>query len=124
MQVTSLRSEEAGYIDNSFPTIAGFRSNGAIVHYRAEPNSALTIDPNGLLLIDSGAATQRETFAASSIAVDASRGIARARLRTMGRVEGNVAKNSAKEWTLETAGDECFRRRRERGARRGTLSIL
>lgn len=39
----------------SFPTIAGFAANGAIVHYRATKETNAKIIPNGLLLIDSGA---------------------------------------------------------------------
>jgi Xaa-Pro aminopeptidase len=38
----------------SFATIAGSGSNGAIVHYRATPESNRTLDPNSLFLIDSG----------------------------------------------------------------------
>ena len=39
----------------SFPTIAGFAANGAIVHYRSSPASNRTFQPGGLLLLDSGA---------------------------------------------------------------------
>jgi Xaa-Pro aminopeptidase len=39
----------------SFPTIAGFAANGAIVHYRATQQSNAHIKPNDLLLVDSGA---------------------------------------------------------------------
>ena len=39
----------------SFPTIAGFKEHGAIIHYRAMPQSVSAITGNGLLLVDSGA---------------------------------------------------------------------
>ena len=39
----------------SFPTIAGFAANGAIVHYRATEETNASIKANGLLLVDSGA---------------------------------------------------------------------
>ncbi len=38
----------------SFDTIAGYKGNGAIVHYSAKPETAATIYPEGILLIDSG----------------------------------------------------------------------
>ncbi|MGL1893315.1 MAG: aminopeptidase P family protein [Spirochaetaceae bacterium] len=43
-----------GCVDESFDPIIGYRSNGALCHYSAEEDSALTIGPEGLLLIDSG----------------------------------------------------------------------
>ncbi|MBD3307952.1 M24 family metallopeptidase [candidate division KSB3 bacterium] len=39
----------------SFSPIAGYQANGAMCHYRAMPDTALTIKPEGLLLVDSGA---------------------------------------------------------------------
>lgn len=41
--------------DSSFETICGWAANGAIVHYRAEKDTAATVSGSGLLLIDSGA---------------------------------------------------------------------
>ncbi len=38
----------------SFPTISGFSSNGAIVHYKPSQKSNKKIRPNSLLLVDSG----------------------------------------------------------------------
>lgn len=52
---TCFRSEGAMYVDNSFEMIAGYGPHGAIVHYSATPESSSTIEPHGLLLIDSGA---------------------------------------------------------------------
>lgn len=53
--LTRRRSEQPLYFDDSFGTIAGYRGHGAIVHYEATPESDSTIEPEGLLLIDSGA---------------------------------------------------------------------
>jgi Xaa-Pro aminopeptidase len=41
--------------DLSFPTISGAGSNGAIVHYRATPESEKRLEPGTLFLLDSGA---------------------------------------------------------------------
>lgn len=49
------RSMHPLYVDDSFGTIAGYKSHGAIVHYEADEDSDATILPEGLLLIDSGA---------------------------------------------------------------------
>lgn len=42
------------FTDESFATIAGWKGNGAIVHYHAEPGECAKIDTNGVLLLDSG----------------------------------------------------------------------
>jgi len=55
LKLTELRSSQEGYVADSFPTIAGFRENGAIIHYRAPKNGSKTISGDGMLLIDSGA---------------------------------------------------------------------
>lgn len=52
---TKFRAEGALYVDNSFEMIAGYGPHGAIVHYSATPESSSTIEPHGLLLVDSGA---------------------------------------------------------------------
>jgi len=41
--------------DLSFPTISGAGSNGAIVHYRASPETEKRLEPGSLYLLDSGA---------------------------------------------------------------------
>ncbi len=41
--------------DLSFPTISGAGANGAIVHYRASPQSERRLEPGALYLVDSGA---------------------------------------------------------------------
>jgi len=54
-QITAFRAQREGYLENSFPTIAGFGENGAIIHYRATRPSAARVDRSKMLLIDSGA---------------------------------------------------------------------
>ncbi len=53
-KLEGFRKESKDYIEPSFPTIAGFASNGAIVHYRASTQTDKAIEDNGLLLVDSG----------------------------------------------------------------------
>ncbi len=52
--ITSARARRPGFVSPSFGTIAGFNANGAIMHYRAHPESHAVIEGDGLLLIDSG----------------------------------------------------------------------
>lgn len=52
---TKYRSEHPLYFDDSFGTIAGYREHGAIVHYEATEDTNATLQPEGLLLVDSGA---------------------------------------------------------------------
>ncbi len=49
------RSEQQLYFGESFETIAGYASHGAIIHYAATKESNAEINREGLLLIDSGA---------------------------------------------------------------------
>ena len=49
------RSEQAHFFSESFETIAGYGPHGAIVHYAASEESNVTICPEGILLIDTGA---------------------------------------------------------------------
>lgn len=53
--LTHFRSQSPMYFDDSFGTIAGYRGHGAIVHYEAEEATESVLEPDGLLLIDSGA---------------------------------------------------------------------
>ena len=48
------RASRAGFMGQSFGTIAGYNANGAMPHYHATPESDAVIEGNGLLLIDSG----------------------------------------------------------------------
>lgn len=55
LKLTEIRKKQDGYVMDSFHTIAAFKENGAIVHYRPTSEDSKLIDSNGLLLIDSGA---------------------------------------------------------------------
>jgi Xaa-Pro aminopeptidase len=48
------RARRPGFVSPSFATIAGFRANGAIVHYQAPETSSASIERDVLVLIDSG----------------------------------------------------------------------
>ncbi|KAI8470117.1 MAG: hypothetical protein J3K34DRAFT_459008 [Monoraphidium minutum] len=54
LQLTGRRRQQAGFIEPSFPTIAGADSNGAVIHYRAKEETAKTVSSSTLLLLDSG----------------------------------------------------------------------
>lgn len=49
------RAKSELYRGDSFEMICGYREHGAIVHYSATPESASTLQGEGLLLVDSGA---------------------------------------------------------------------
>lgn len=53
-ELTARRAAQQGFIEPSFPTIAGAGPNGAIIHYRAQEESAKTVDSTTMLLLDSG----------------------------------------------------------------------
>ncbi|WP_263081365.1 aminopeptidase P family protein [Endozoicomonas sp. Mp262] len=53
-KLEGFRAESPEFKGPSFPTIAGYGPNGAICHYRAEKATCLTVEPRGLLLVDSG----------------------------------------------------------------------
>ncbi len=53
-ELTAARARRPGFVSPSFGTIAGFRANGAIMHYRATEAAHAVIEGDGLLLIDSG----------------------------------------------------------------------
>ena len=50
----SMRKAQDGFIDLSFDTISGYMSNGAIIHYKATPETDKALEPKGFLLVDSG----------------------------------------------------------------------
>ena len=52
--ITAARARRPHFVSPSFGTIAGFRANGAIMHYRATEAHHAVIEGDGLLLIDSG----------------------------------------------------------------------
>jgi len=49
------RAARPGFLEPSFPTIAGAGENGAIIHYRAEPETCGYLDDTKMFLLDSGA---------------------------------------------------------------------
>ncbi len=49
-----LRRSIPEFLDLSFPTIAGYRANAAMMHYEATPESYAVLKPEGMLLVDSG----------------------------------------------------------------------
>jgi Xaa-Pro aminopeptidase len=54
-KLEDIRSSMNHYKGLSFSTIVGYKENGAIVHYTAKKETAAKIQPEGLLLVDSGA---------------------------------------------------------------------
>jgi Xaa-Pro aminopeptidase len=54
-RLEAFRREGEHFRDLSFPTISGAGSNGAIVHYRATPETEKRLEPGSLYLLDSGA---------------------------------------------------------------------
>jgi Xaa-Pro aminopeptidase len=48
------RSQQEGYVGESFNAIIGYQSNGAVIHYRPMPDTSKTIKKEGMLLCDSG----------------------------------------------------------------------
>ena len=49
-----LRRQIPGFLDLSFPTIAGYKENAAMMHYEATKESAAVLGKEGMLLVDSG----------------------------------------------------------------------
>jgi len=54
MKLIEFRAKKIGYIGPSFFPIVGYRDHGAIVHFHVSPESANMIQPEGILLFDSG----------------------------------------------------------------------
>ena len=48
------RLQGENFIEESFGTIAGYLGNGAIVHYAADKDHCAVVQPEGMLLLDSG----------------------------------------------------------------------
>ena len=53
-RLENFRKLGANFVGPSFPTIAGFSANGAIIHYRPTEDSNTVIEGNSLFLVDSG----------------------------------------------------------------------
>ncbi len=54
-KLQEIRFKGENFYSLSFDTIAGWKGNGAIIHYRAEEATKATIKGDGILLLDSGA---------------------------------------------------------------------
>lgn len=54
LKLIEFRSKQQGYVMESFPAIAGYKDNGAVIHYRAQKDTANKIVGEGVLLVDSG----------------------------------------------------------------------
>ncbi|MBR1480731.1 MAG: M24 family metallopeptidase [Paludibacteraceae bacterium] len=53
-QLHAFRAMGENFVTESFGTIAGYRANGAIVHYAATPDNCAEVHNSGMLLLDSG----------------------------------------------------------------------
>ncbi len=53
-QLDIFRRAGGDYHGESFSAIVGYNANGAIVHYRPDPDTSAEIVPSGILLLDSG----------------------------------------------------------------------
>ena len=53
-KLNEFRSKQEGYKGESFSSIVGYKNHGAIVHLSVDANNALPLEPEGILLIDSG----------------------------------------------------------------------
>ncbi|WP_256003171.1 aminopeptidase P family protein [Pedobacter deserti] len=50
----SFRTEQPGFLGDSFNTISAYRAHGALPHYGPTPESDVEVRPEGLFLVDSG----------------------------------------------------------------------
>ena len=53
-KMESFRKQQPGYLEPSFAPISAYGSHAAIVHYSAVPETDAKIEPEGLLLMDTG----------------------------------------------------------------------
>ena len=51
----ALRAAQPNFFGESFDTIVGYGAHGAIIHYKATPETDMVLEPKGFLLLDSGA---------------------------------------------------------------------
>lgn len=54
-KLTEYRSAQANYLEPSFNTIAAYRDHGAMMHYSATPETAYSLEGDGVMVVDSGA---------------------------------------------------------------------
>jgi Xaa-Pro aminopeptidase len=57
----NFRAQQEGFVGESFNTIAGYKAHGALPHYAATPESDVTVEADGLFLVDSGGQYQYGT---------------------------------------------------------------
>lgn len=53
-KLAELRAEQKDYMGESFPPIVGYKEHGAIVHLNVGEEEAFTLEPEGILLFDTG----------------------------------------------------------------------
>ncbi len=53
-KLNAFRAESPFFFGESFATIAGYKGNGAIVHYSSTPATNVELHPDGFFLLDSG----------------------------------------------------------------------
>jgi len=53
-KLAELRSEQENFVGESFTPIVGYKAHGAMVHLSVNEQNALEIEPEGILLFDSG----------------------------------------------------------------------
>jgi Xaa-Pro aminopeptidase len=53
-KLAEFRSKQSNFKGESFPPIVGYKSHGAIVHLNVGPEDAFPVEPEGILLFDSG----------------------------------------------------------------------
>ncbi len=53
-KLSEFRSKQSNFKGESFPPIVGYKRHGAIVHLSVGPDDALDVEPEGILLFDSG----------------------------------------------------------------------
>lgn len=54
VKLEEFRSEQALFVEPSFDTIAGYKDHGAMMHYKANPETDYTLEEEGFFLVDSG----------------------------------------------------------------------
>lgn len=54
MKLDGMRREVPEFLDLSFETISGYKENAAMMHYEATAENNKVIEPEGMLLVDSG----------------------------------------------------------------------
>lgn len=53
-KLEEFRAEQEGFVEPSFDTIAGYKENAAMMHYKAVEGSDAELKPEGMFLVDSG----------------------------------------------------------------------